>query len=259
VTKIKTIVLSAVLAASVTYAQQSTFSGQSGVISQFVDGDGWQSSVQLNNIDAAPSKYLLSFFNEDGSPMSVQTNLGTGTFIYGTIPARGSVTIATPGTKVALSQGWALMQTIFAIPGPTFAIAPGANIAGTVLYFRPATVPRPTEASEPLDFSLNGKWVLPFDHLNGYASGVALVNQETFQDISVFVTIFDEAGNQIGMDSFTLLRGRHIAFTLTQKYPQTIGKRGTLRVESSSVPLNVLGFHVSPTGVFSSTSPTSWF
>ena len=241
------------------YGQQSMFSGQDGVISQFVDGDGWQTSVQLNNIDAGPSQYKLSFFNEDGTPMSMQTNFGTGTFIYGTIPARGSVTIATPGTKVALTQGWALMETIFVIPGGGFTIAPGATIAGTVLYFRPSTVSRPTEASEPLDFSLDGKWVLPFDHLNGYASGVALVNQETFQDISVFVTILDEAGNQIGTDSFTLLRGHHLAFTLTFRYPQTVGKRGTLRVESSSQPLNVLGFHVSPTGVFSSTSPTSWF
>jgi hypothetical protein len=256
---VKTFILMFALTVCAGYGQQSTFTGQSGVISQFVDGDGWQTSVQLNNIDAGPSQYKLSVFNEDGTPMSVQTNLGTGTFIYGPIPARGSVTIATPGTKVALSQGWALMETIFTIPGGGFNIAPGANIAGTVLYFRPSTVSRPTEASEPLDFSLDGKWVLPFDHLNGYASGVVLVNQESFQDISVFVTLLAEAGNQIGTDSFALLRMHHLAFTLTQRYPQTVGKRGTLRVESSSQPLNVIGFHVSPTGVFSSTSPTSWF
>jgi len=53
-----------------------------------------------------------------------------------------------------------------------------------------AYVSRPIEVSEPLDFSLNQKRVLPFDHLNGYSSGVALVNQETFQYISVFVSLF---------------------------------------------------------------------
>src|SRR5205085_2628880 len=100
-----------VLVAWAAHAQQSTFTGGNAVISQFVDGDGWQTSVQLNNIDAAPSQYKLSFFNDDGTPLSVQTNFGTGTFVSGTIPARGSVTIATAGTKVALSQGWALMQT----------------------------------------------------------------------------------------------------------------------------------------------------
>jgi hypothetical protein len=62
-----------------------------------------------------------------------------------------------------------------------------------------------------------------------------------------------------GNSSFTLLRGTHLSFTATVRYPQTIGFRGTLRIESSSIPLNVLGFRVSPTGFFTSVSPTSWF
>jgi len=244
-TNIKVTVLVAALVASAACAQQSTFSGQDAVITHVVDGDGWQTSVSLNNIDAAPSKYKLSFFTETGAALSLQTNLGTGTFISGTIPARGRVTITTSGTNVALTQGWAKMETIFLVPGPGVVIAPGANIAGTVLFLRPPSVSRPIEVSEPLDFSLAQKWVLPFDHLNGYASGVALVNQETFQDISIFITFFDESGNQIASDSFTLFRGNHLSFTATVRYPQTIGFRGTLRIESSSSPLNVLGFRVS--------------
>ena len=249
-----------VLIAGTAFGQQTTFGGQDAVISHIVDGDGWKTSVSLNNIDAGPSQYKLSFFAENGTPMSLQTNLGTGTFISGTIPARGTVVIATAGTKVALSQGWAKMETIFLGPGPGFVFATGANVAGTVLFLRPPSVSRPIEVSEPLDFSLGQKWVLPFDHLNGYSSGVALVNQVTFQDISVFVSFFDESGSQIGsVDAFTLLRGNHLSFTVTDRYPLTVGKRGTIKIESSSVPLNVLGFRVSPTGFFTSISPTSWF
>jgi hypothetical protein len=241
-------------------AQQTTFTGADAVISHIVDGDGWKTSISLNNIDAGPSQYKISFFAENGAPLSLQTNLGTGTFVYGTIPARGTVVVETAGTKVALSQGWAKMETIFQVPGPGVVITPGATVAGTVLFLRPPTVPRPIEVSEPVDFSLEQRWVLPFDHLNGYSSGVALVNQETFQDISVFVSFFDEAGNQIGaVDAFTLLRGNHLSFTVTDRYPPTVGKRGTIKIESSSVPLNVLGFRVSPTGFFTSTSPISWF
>jgi hypothetical protein len=258
-TNINAIILVAALAASATYAQQSTFSGQSGVITHVVDGDGWQTSVSLSNIDAAPSQYKLSFFTESGTPLSLQTNLGTGTFVSGTIPARGRVTITTAGTNTTLTQGWAKMDTIFLLPGPGFVIAPGANVAGTVLFLRPPTVSRPIEVSEPLDFSIGQKWVLPFDHLNGYSSGVALVNPVTYQDISIFVTFFDESGNQIASDSFTLFRGTHLSFTATVRYPPTVGFRGTVRIESSSVPLNVLGFRVSPTGFFTSISPTSWF
>ena len=240
------------------YGQQSMFAGQDGIISHVVDGDGWKTSVSLNNIDPTHSQYKLSFFTDAGLPMSLTTNVGTGTFFYGTIPARGSVTIVTAGTNVALSQGWAKMETIFVVPG-TSTIAPGATIAGTALFLRPPTVSRPTEVSEPLDFSLESQWVLPFDHTNGYATGVALANQESFQDLSVFITFFDENGNQIVLDSLTLPRNQHVAFTLTQKYPQTVGLRGTLKIVTSGIAVNVLGFRVSPAGVFSSTSPTSWF
>jgi hypothetical protein len=255
----KIVLIVALFSADAVLAQQSTFSGQDAVVTHVVDGDGWQTSVSLNNIDAGPSQYKLSFFAENGSPLSLQTNFGTGTLIFGTIPARGNVVITTAGTNATLSQGWALMETIFLVPGSGFVITPGANIAGTVLFLRPLTVSRPIEVSEPLDFSLSQKWVLPFDHTNGYSSGVALVNQETFQDISIFITFFDGGGNQIASDSFTLLRGNHLSFTSTARYPQTVGVRGTLRIESSSNPLNVLGFRVSPSGLFTSTSPTSWF
>jgi hypothetical protein len=82
---------------------------------------------------------------------------------------------------------------------------------------------------------------------------------ETFADISVFLTFFDNNGNQILLDSLTLSRNQHNAFTLTQKYPQLVGLRGTLKIQTSAITVNVLGFRVSPSGVFSATSPTSWF
>ena len=260
-TNIKAIVLVAALAATAAYAQQTETSGQPGVITHVVDGDGWQTSVSLNNIDGQPSQYKLSFFTETGVPLSLQTNLGTGTFVYGTIPARGSVTIITAGTDVTLTQGWAKLETNFQVPGPGFVTANGANIAGTVLFLRPPTVLRPIEVSEPIDFSQTQKWVLPFDHLNGYSSGLALVNPAVYQDISILITFFNESGNLIGSsDSFTLLRGNHFSFTATDRYPLTIAQRGTVVIESSSTSsaLNVLGFRVSPTGFFTSISPTSW-
>ena len=245
------------LAASVVFGQQSTTSGQPGVISQVVDGDGWQTIISLNNIDASPSLYKLSFFDDSGAPLSLQTNILTGPVIYGAIPAHGSVTIQTAGTQTSLSQGWALMETVF-VEQLSAVIAPGATVAGTVIFQRPPTVSRPSEASEPLDFSVKPQWVLPFDHTNGYSSGIALVNPSTSQDISVFLTFYDTSGATLLSDSFTLPHTQHTAITLTQKYPQVIGRYGTLKVTTSGPVVNVLGFHVSPTGVFTSTSPTSW-
>jgi hypothetical protein len=253
----KSTLLVLALAATALYGQQSTTSGQSAVISQVADGDGWQTLISLNNIDGAPSLYKLSFFDDTGAPLSLQTNILTGPVIYGAIPAHGSVTIQTAGTQASLAQGWALMETIF-VEQFTSAVAPGATTAGTVIFRRPPTVPRPSEASEPLDFSSRSQWVLPFDHTNGYTSGIALVNPSTSQDISIFLPFYDMSGAILWQDTFTLPRGQHQAITLTQKYPQVIGRFGTLKVATSGLPANLLGFHVSPTGVFTSTSPTSW-
>ncbi len=245
------------LAASAVFAQQSTTSGQAGIISQVADGDGWQTIISLNNIDASPSLFKLSFFDDTGAPLSLQTNILTGPVIFGAIPAHGSVTIQTAGTQTSLSQGWALMETVF-VEQLSAAIAPGATVAGTVIFQRPPTVPRPSEASEPLDFSSRSQWVLPFDHTNGYTSGIALVNPSTSQDISVFLTFYDTSGATLLSDSFTLPHTQHTTITLTQKYPQVIGRLGTLKITTSGPVVNVLGFHVSPAGVFTSTSPTSW-
>jgi hypothetical protein len=253
----KSTLLLLVLAASVVLGQQSTTTGQAGVISQVADGDGWQTIISLNNIDAAPSLYKLSFFDDTGAPLSLQTNILTGPVIYGAIPAHGSVTIQTAGTQTSLSQGWALMETVF-VEQLSAAIAPGATVAGTVIFQRPPTVARPSEASEPLDFSAQPQWVLPFDHTNGYTSGIALVNPSASQDISIFLTFYDTSGATLLTDSFTLPHTQHTAITLTQKYPQVIGRYGTLKIATSGPVVNVLGFHVSPAGVFTSTSPTSW-
>ena len=136
------------LAAMAAYGQQSTTSGQTAVIAQVVDGDGWQTLISLNNIDASPSLYKLSFFDDTGAPLSLQTNILTGPVIYGAIPAHGSVTIQTAGTQVSLAQGWALMETVF-VEQFTSTIAPGATTAGTVIFRRPPTVPRPSDDQPP--------------------------------------------------------------------------------------------------------------
>jgi hypothetical protein len=127
-----------------------------------------------------------------------------------------------------------------------------------VIFQRPPTVSRPSEVSEPVDFSAKPQWVLPFDHTNGYTSGIALVNPSTSQDISIFLTFYDTSGATLWTDTFTLAHTQHRALTLTQQYPQVIGRLGTLKIATSGPAVNVLGFHVSPTGVFTSTSPTSW-
>src|SRR4051812_2648582 len=182
------------LMVSVACAQQASTKGQSAVISQVVDGDGWQTWITLSNLDVTPSQYVVYFFKNDGTPMPLttdQTVAGNGTFVFGVLPAKGSATIKIPGTSATLTEGWARAQTVFNIPGG--GVAPGATIAGSALFLRPQSTSRPTETSEPLDFSQAQRWAFPFDHTNGYTTGLALVNQSDMTD-SVSMTFYDENG-----------------------------------------------------------------
>jgi hypothetical protein len=114
------------------------------------------------------------------------------------------------------------------------------------------------EASEALDTGLGNRFAMPFDHLNGAATGFAMVNQTAFTSSAIALVFRDENGVQLLTDSFPLAALGHTAFTLTQKYPQLIGKRGTFEVSASGVYINVLAMHFL-NGSFTTITPLqSW-
>jgi len=257
----KKVLLWLTLIASVACAQQVATKGQNAVITHVVDGDGWQTWMTLSNLDATPSQYIVFFFKEDGTPLPLTTNqtiTGNGTFVYGTLPPNGAVTIKTPGTSATLTQGWARIQTVFNIPGG--GVAPGATIAGSSLFLRPQSVSRPTETSEPLDFSQAQRWAFPFDHTNGYTTGLALLNQSNATGI-VTITFYDENGVVLlTVPPFNMVSGQHEAMTLTiaPAFSSVIGAKGTVVIQTTAPSINVLGLRTSPVGDISGISPTSW-
>jgi len=221
------------------------FGGQ-GAVAQIADGDGWKTTITMVNLDPTIAPYTLTFYADNGSLLSLTTSLGTSATFSGSIPPNGSVTIATAGFQTALSQGWAAMST-------------SARIGGTV-YFQRVALGQPNyEASEPIDTELQNHFRLPFDHTNGNATGFAVLNPFSYTSITVFVIFRDPNGNQFLVDSFSLSPLQHAAFTLTQRYPQTVGLRGTVDVSTAALWLNVIGLHFGPSGVFSTIIPLSSF
>ena len=259
----KKVLLWLTLMASVACAQQMTTKGQTAVITHLVDGDGWQTWITLSNLNSTPSQYIIYFFKDDGTPLPLststgQTIVGSGAFVTGTLPANGAVTIQTPGTSATLTEGWARVQTVFSLPGG--GVAPGAIIAGTALFLRPLNVSRPTETSEPLDFSLAARWALPFDHTNGYTTGLALVNQSNVSG-TVSMTFYDQSGAVLlAVPPFTLASGAHMSSVLTTAptFSAVVGSKGTLVIQTTAPSINVLGARTSPAGDVSGISPTSF-
>jgi hypothetical protein len=70
---------------------------------------------------------------------------------------------------------------------------------------------------------------------------VAIVNAESYSTITVALTFRDEQGNQIYADSLTLGPLAHTAFSLSDRYPQTKGRRGVVEIATKDLAMNVLG------------------
>jgi len=212
-----------------------------GVIPQLVDGNGWKTIITLVNLNDTSATYTLYLNDDRGAALSLTTNLGTGSDFSGTLPPRGSTVIETAGLNAGLSQGWAYVTT------------PLTSIIGGTAVFRRVALGQPNyEASEPIDTGITSRFALPFDHITD-ATGVAIVNPLGSATISI--TFRDEGGITFLTDSFQVAQGGHVAYTFTTRYPQTVGRRGTFEISSSSIWISVLGLRFSPSGAFSSVTP----
>jgi len=219
--------------------------GGPSVIPHVVDGDGWKTIFTLVNLDSSAVSFTLRFYADNGTPVAFPTTSGTSSTITGTLAARGAMTIETSGTAVPLTEGWAYLDT-------------PSTIGGTAIFRRVISGQPNYESSEALDTGLGSHFEMPFDHLNGAATGFAIVNQTAGTSGVISLVFRDESGNQVLTDSFTLVGLGHNAFTLTQKYPQLIGLRGTFEVSTTGVYINLLALHFL-NGSFTSITPlASW-
>ena len=219
--------------------------GGPSVIPHVVDGDGWKTIFTLVNLDSSAVSFTLRFYADNGTPVAFPTTSGTSSTITGTLAARGSMTIETSGTAVPLTEGWAYLDT-------------PSTIGGTAIFRRVISGQPNYESSEALDTGLGSHFEMPFDHLNGAATGFAIVNQTAGTSGVISLVFRDESGNQVLTDSFTLVGLGHSAFTLTQKYPQLIGLRGTFEVSTSGVYIHLLALHFL-NGSFTAITPlASW-
>lgn len=223
------IALAALFCIQESKATDSISAGSSQVFSQVVDGGVWKTTITLLNLGTGPANFTLYFYDDNGLPLALSTNLGQMSIFNGTISLGGSLVIETLGTAPTLSQGWGLLKP-----------DPGAVISGSAVFRERLPGMPDLEASVPGDSSATHRVALPFDHMIG-SSGVALVNTGTFLSITVFVVFRDESGAQFLQDSFQMNPLTHKAITMTDRYPITMGHRGTMEISTTGSQINVLG------------------
>jgi len=205
--------------------------GYTKVLSQIVDGDGWQSTLTIANLNKFAQAYTVSYWQDDGTPWSIP---GIGSSITLTVPGNGVKFLSSAGTGSALSQGWAKVE--------------GAEAYSVMAIYKVHGNPQDLQGAVIGDPTGNASFSMPFDESNGAVVGLALTNPSPGQTQTTLLLAYDESGNLILNDTSIVLQPlEHTAFVLHQKFPGLANQRGRIRVfglpTGDNVPLPFLGLN----------------
>jgi len=98
----------------------------------------------------------------------------------------------------------------------------------------------------------DSKYVLLYDNLNGPVTVAAFANPDPLNSLTILADIRDEQGVVLNSDSITLPPLGHKAFVLTDRFPVTANRRGSIRFDGSPKGFTGLGLRFSPFGTFTS-------
>lgn len=212
------------------------------VIPQFVFGGGWHTSVSITNMEDSPVTIPINFYQGDGQAWQVPiVGKGTASTHSFVIPAKGTVFFETPDDVAALQQGWALLEI------------PCCPDVGGFAVFRQRVPGRPDfEAVVPFADSFEGRSTMIFDNTRGFVTGIAIVNPREFGGTTFTLVFRDEGGNRFHLDQITLGRLQKQVFVLSDRFPQTAGRRGSIEFQGVSSYIAGLGLRFNPGGAFTS-------
>jgi len=208
-----------------------------------VGGGAWGLTAFITNLSASPEGFTLRFYDLNGAPLSMPIDqVGTKDTITGTVAAGATTVIATAAAP-NLQQGWAVL-----VPDT----ATQAKLSGFAIFkFQP-----PGAGSSEAIVSFMGpsdrKFVLLYDNQNGSQTGVALANPSATNTLAIAATVRNVAGQTMLTDTITLPPLARITFVMSQKYPATVGQRGSVYLSASPSGLAGLGLRFSPQGTFTS-------
>jgi len=200
------------------------------IASQIAFGGNWETSVVVQNPGNSNELGMVSFFDESGNPLVFPSReSGSQSSFYFTLAPYSSMTLSSPSPNSSSTVvGWAQLEDFAAGNMQAFAVF---RQTGSVAY--EATVPFEDPFFKDPDKGLT----IPFDNTNGFATGVALVNSapSTADQSAVFnswyIWLTDATGNLLVNGGYLFLSpGQHVSFSLTDRYPETRGSKGLIRI-----------------------------
>jgi hypothetical protein len=214
-------------------------------------GGGWRTQIVVRNTSAAAAVVTLSYFGDNGSPLSLAFGGVLSDHTVVTIPANGQQVVEPDWQESATTAGWAALvypnagvkvQGIFLWQGAagkyTQAVAPVVSQAGPACI-----IPMPA-GSSPL--------TMPYDETGVQASGYGFANT-TASPVTLSLTLYSQNGVVVGQYSEALPAFGHHSFLLREKLPAIVGQQGTMVITGSGVV--PLGFRFGPDNTFTTWLP----
>jgi hypothetical protein len=201
------------------------------VFPQFTSGGGWSSDIFITNQGANPvNNITLSFYGEDGSPLTVDTNLGAGSGFTFNLVAGGTQTVRVSSSG-NLKVGYALLHApdYTSLRGSeVFRYAPGGQVATEM------------GVAQQLPF-IHYSFPVEVNTSQGINTGVALANP-TFDSTvmsgqKVVVNLVRSNGTIQNMVVVNLSAGGHLAQFLNESglFPGLDNFSGTVIVSASTM------------------------
>jgi hypothetical protein len=227
-----------------------------GTLAQIMDGGGTNTIFTIVNLDSITAPYQLSFYGDDGQPLTLSTTAGKNSSLSGTLGPNGTIIIQTNGGGGAVLQGYAVLSTGQISGTSTGSITSlGNQVAGSAVFGLPLATGTFAQASCPLDTGADFIFEIPFDETGGATSaqtGVAIANSffdaiyqplGTGETALIRVTIRDQNGNQIPAPAgqagtINLPFGAHTSFMLDDPqrgFPQIVGHKGTVVFQAADL------------------------
>jgi hypothetical protein len=228
---------------TITATTSVAISGNTLVVPQFVNGGGWSTTLFLTNVSTSSENFILSFLGANGTVHEVPL-LGIGSVdSVVTSLSPGQTVIYETASTGELSVGWASVTL-----GTT-----NNRVTGFAVFRYRAPGAPDAEAIVSLGNTSGHNLVMLYDQLAGFNTGLALVNPGD-APLTLTVTIRDISGASIGAGTITLPPYSHQASFISERFPITADKRGSVVIEGTS-PFSVLGLRFNPSGTFTSFAP----
>ena len=219
-------------------------------ISQIASGNGWRTTVTLVNLTSAANAVGIAFVGDDGTQLALPLVIRQEGPVLVQPDGRGFVNRSIPPFATLVIES-AASTTSPAIAGWADVIS-DSPIAGFAIFRQRGQDGRDQEGTAPLEGIRLAGLILPFDNTEDSSAGVALVNASGTPAV-LKVEIRDENGVLLKLEALALPGRGHTAFIVAEKFPSSLGRRGTVEFQNTGSQLVTgLGLRFTPSGGFTS-------